>query len=104
MSLLLAGVFCLYNKFVSTLYFSSVGLSALVGMFLSIDKEMSLSLPAGKMLDMEATLSGAPDEFIMGTKSWFRLTRYSSLLFVLILTKTENVSNTAFVFVEIHLA
>ncbi|XP_067942543.1 tetratricopeptide repeat protein 13-like isoform X2 [Watersipora subatra] len=52
---------------------ASVGLSTLVGMFLSVDKEITASLPIGKMLDMEATLSGAPDEFRRGTKNWFRL-------------------------------
>ena len=50
-----------------------MGLSALVGIFLSIDQEMTMSFPAGKMLDMEATLAGGPREFIYGTKDWFKL-------------------------------
>jgi len=46
-----------------------------MGMLLSIDMEVMMSFPAGKMLDMEATLAGGRAEFLFSVKHWFKLGR-----------------------------
>jgi len=40
---------------------------------LSIDMEVMMSFPTGKMLDMEATLAGGRAEFFFSAKHWFKL-------------------------------
>jgi len=42
---------------------------------LSIYMEVMMSFPAGKMLDMEATLAGGRAEFLFSVEHWFKLSR-----------------------------
>ncbi|KAF6040714.1 hypothetical protein EB796_000981 [Bugula neritina] len=51
--------------------------------------EVMMSFPAGKMLDMEATLAGGRAEFLFSVKHWFKLSSMISPI-----TTLPLVSNT----------
>ncbi|KAK3093376.1 hypothetical protein FSP39_014746 [Pinctada imbricata] len=62
-----------YNMMPLTRGTSAVAYSVVVGLVMSVHRVVNGKIPAGKLLEMEAILSGAPDAFILVTKNWMNV-------------------------------
>ncbi|KAJ8308492.1 hypothetical protein KUTeg_013366 [Tegillarca granosa] len=54
---------------------SVVAYSVAIGLIMSVGRQVTGKIPNGKLLEMEALLSGAPDAFILVTKQWMNIKR-----------------------------
>lgn len=56
----------------------SVSYAVLFGLLFSINKEVTVPLPPGFMMDMEAILAGSPEAFVNVTKPLTRISRLAA--------------------------
>ncbi|KAH9495068.1 Tetratricopeptide repeat protein 13 [Bulinus truncatus] len=52
---------------------SAVAYSVLLGLIMSVGRQITGRIPNGRLLDMEAILAGAPDAFVMVAKNWMQI-------------------------------
>ncbi|XP_041352986.1 tetratricopeptide repeat protein 13-like isoform X2 [Gigantopelta aegis] len=77
MNLILSLVYYLYNLMPLTRGSSVVAYSMALGLVMSLGRQVTGKIPTGKLLELEAMLSGAPDAFIIVTKQWMNVKRSS---------------------------
>ncbi|KAK2162677.1 hypothetical protein NP493_1506g00003 [Ridgeia piscesae] len=70
---ILSLVYYFYNLMPLTRGSSVAAYSVAMGLILSLGWEVQGKIPTGKLLDIEAMLSGAPDAFIMVLKQWINV-------------------------------
>lgn len=73
MDKILTMMYYIYNLMPLTKGNSAVIYSVAVGIIMSVNKFVFGKIPSGKLLEMEAILSGAPDAFILVTKNWMNV-------------------------------
>ncbi|KAL3874145.1 hypothetical protein ACJMK2_037196 [Sinanodonta woodiana] len=77
-NIILSLVYYFYNLMPLTRGSSVVAYSVALGLIMSVGRQVTGRIPAGKLLEMEAMLSGAPDAFIMVTKQWMNIKRMNT--------------------------
>ncbi|XP_059156280.1 tetratricopeptide repeat protein 13-like isoform X2 [Physella acuta] len=70
---ILSIVYYFYNLLPLTKGSSAVAYSVLMGLLLSVGRQVTGRIPNGRLLDMEAILAGAPDAFVMVAKNWMAI-------------------------------
>ncbi|XP_062603404.1 tetratricopeptide repeat protein 13-like [Saccostrea cucullata] len=73
MDKILTMMYYIYNLMPLTRGNSAVIYSVAMGIIMSVNKFVFGKIPSGKLLEMEAILSGAPDAFILVTKNWMNV-------------------------------
>ncbi|VDI27895.1 Hypothetical predicted protein [Mytilus galloprovincialis] len=71
-NIILTLVYYFYNLMPLTRGSSVVAYSVALGLLMSVGRQVTGKVPNGKLLEMEAMLSGAPDAFILVTKQWMQ--------------------------------
>ncbi|KAK6997583.1 tetratricopeptide repeat protein 13-like isoform X1 [Biomphalaria glabrata] len=56
---------------------SAVAYSVLLGLIMSVGRQITGRIPNGRLLDMEAIFAGAPDAFVMVAKNWMQIKKIS---------------------------
>ncbi|KAK7508270.1 hypothetical protein BaRGS_00000509 [Batillaria attramentaria] len=80
LSAILSLVYYFYNLMPLTRGSSVVAYAVALGLIMSLGRQVSGKLPTGKLLDMEAMLSGAPDAFIMVSRQWMNVKKSTTPL------------------------
>ncbi|XP_064622955.1 tetratricopeptide repeat protein 13-like isoform X2 [Lineus longissimus] len=83
LNIMLSLVYYFYNLMPLSKGSSVVAYSVALGLIMSIGKEVTGKIPQGKLVDVEAMLSGAPDAFILVAKQWMNIKRLSTSLSML---------------------
>ena len=65
----------MYNLMPLTRGSGVVTYSVLVGVIMALGREVTGKIPPGKLLEMEALLSGAPDAFVVVTQQWLNVNK-----------------------------
>ncbi|XP_013386989.1 tetratricopeptide repeat protein 13 [Lingula anatina] len=73
LNLILSLGYYFYNLMPLSRGTSVVAYSVILGLFMSMGKEVTGKIPQGKLLDLEAMLSGGPDAFILVAKQWMNV-------------------------------
>ena len=73
LSSMLSMAYYLYNLMPLTRGSAAVTYSVVVGVVMSLGREITGRVPPGKLLEMEAILAGAPDAFTMVTQQWLAI-------------------------------
>ncbi|KAI8787675.1 tetratricopeptide repeat protein 13, partial [Biomphalaria glabrata] len=55
----------------------AVAYSVLLGLIMSVGRQITGRIPNGRLLDMEAIFAGAPDAFVMVAKNWMQIKKIS---------------------------
>lgn len=80
LSAILSLVYYFYNLMPLTRGSSVVAYAVALGLVMSLGRQVSGKLPTGKLLDMEAMLSGAPDAFMMVSRQWMNVKKATTPL------------------------
>lgn len=75
LNIILTLAYYFYNLMPLSRGSSSVAYSVALGVMMSIGRQVTGRIPTGKLLEMEAMLSGAPDAFILVSKQWMLIKR-----------------------------
>lgn len=75
LNIILTMVYYFYDLMPLTRGSSVVAYSVAIGLIMSVGRQVTGKIPNGKLLEMEALLSGAPDAFILVTKQWMNIKR-----------------------------
>ncbi|XP_076462579.1 tetratricopeptide repeat protein 13-like [Babylonia areolata] len=78
LSAILSLVYYFYNLTPLTRGSSVVAYAVALGLVMSLGRQVSGKIPAGKLLDMEAMLSGAPDAFVAVMRQWMNVKKSST--------------------------
>ncbi|XP_064600011.1 tetratricopeptide repeat protein 13-like [Liolophura sinensis] len=76
----LSMVYYFYNLMPLSRGSSVVAYSVALGLIMSLGREVTGKIPTGKLVDLEAMLSGAPDAFILVTKQWMNIKKNGTTL------------------------
>lgn len=77
-NIILSMAYYFYNWMPLSRGSSVVAYSVALGLIMSVGRQVTGKLPTGKLLEMEAMLSGAPDAFLLVTKQWMAIKRLNS--------------------------
>ena len=75
LSTILSMAYYMYNLMPLTRGSGVVTYSVLVGVIMALGREVTGKIPPGKLLEMEALLSGAPDAFVVVTQQWLNVNK-----------------------------
>ncbi|XP_021378054.1 tetratricopeptide repeat protein 13-like [Mizuhopecten yessoensis] len=75
LNIILTLAYYFYNMMPLSRGSSAVAYSVALGVIMSIGRQVTGKMPNGKLLEMEAMLSGAPDVFILMSKQWMNIKR-----------------------------
>ncbi|KAL8615995.1 hypothetical protein ACOMHN_014957 [Nucella lapillus] len=80
LSTILSLVYYFYNLTPLTRGSSVVAYAVALGLVMSLGRQVSGKIPTGKLLDMEAMLSGAPDAFVAVMRQWMNVKKSTTPL------------------------
>ncbi|XP_060081664.1 tetratricopeptide repeat protein 13-like [Ylistrum balloti] len=75
LNIILTLAYYFYNLMPLSRGSSAVAYSVALGVIMSIGRQVTGKMPNGKLVEMEAMLSGAPDVFILMSKQWMNIKR-----------------------------